>query len=282
MTIVMGREQLGVSGLLARGRRGVTRYGWMGLSNELVMRSVRPALAPVAARRLRDRAETVSTVDEILNFMFEFDAFGIRIQPFQSRWELQRLLEEVHRLRPQAMLEIGTANGGSLFGLARVCAPNAHIISVDLPKGDFGGGYPRWKTPLFKSFACGDQRLDLMRADSHDRRTFNEVQTRLNGQMLDFVFIDGDHAYDGVRRDLVYELYLSWWNHRISRHRSPRRRPFFTRRRSRRSPAVLDAPDRDPRGQGVDRSTESRRPRHWLDLRLAVVGNDRDLRSRLP
>ena len=184
---------------------GVTRYGWMGLSNELVMRSVRPALAPVAARRLRDRAETVSTVDEILNFMFEFDAFGIRIQPFQSRWELQRLLEEVHRLRPQAMLEIGTANGGSLFGLARVCAPDAHIISVDLPKGDFGGGYPRWKTPLFKSFACGDQRLDLMRADSHDRRTFDEVQTRLNGQMLDFVFIDGDHAYDGVRRD--FELY---------------------------------------------------------------------------
>ncbi len=205
MTIVTGLDQLGIPGLLARGRSGVERYGWRDLPKEVVMRSVRPGLAPVAARRLRRRADATSTVDEVLDLMFGFDAFGVGIQPFQSRWELQRLLEEVQRLRPQAMLEIGTANGGSLFGLARVCAPDAHIISVDLPKGSFGGGYPRWKIPLFNSFASGEQRLDLMRADSHDRRTFDEVQMRLGGQMLDFIFIDGDHAYDGVRRDL--ELY---------------------------------------------------------------------------
>lgn len=205
MTIVIGLDQLGVPGLLARGRRGVERYGWRDLPKEVVMRSVRPGLAPVAGRQLRRRSESISTVDEMLDVMFEFDAFGISIRPFQSRWELQRLLEEVQRLRPQAMLEIGTANGGSLFGLARVCAPDAHIISVDLPKGSFGGGYPRWKIPLFNSFAYGEQRLDLMRGDSHLRRTFDEVHTRLGGQMLDFVFIDGDHAYDGVRRD--FELY---------------------------------------------------------------------------
>ena len=49
------------------------------------------------------------------------------------------------------------------------------------------------------------QRLDLIRDDSHDRRTFEDVETRLGGQMLDFAFIDGDHTYDGVRRD--FELY---------------------------------------------------------------------------
>ena len=52
---------------------------------------------------------------------------------------------------------------------------------------------------------AGDQRLDLIRDDSHDRRTFDQVKARLGGQMLDFVFIDGDHTYDGVRRD--FELY---------------------------------------------------------------------------
>jgi predicted O-methyltransferase YrrM len=169
------------------------------------MRPVRPALAPVAAGRLRRRAETADTVEELLDLIFEFDAFGIGIQPFQSRWELRRLLEEVQRLRPRAMLEIGTANGGSLFGLARVCSPDAHIVSVDLPKGSFGGGYPSWKTPLFRSFTYGDQRLDLIRADSHARETFDDVQRRLGGRQLDFMFIDGDHAYAGVQRD--FELY---------------------------------------------------------------------------
>ena len=169
------------------------------------MRSVRPGLGPVAAHQLRHRADTISSVGEILDLTFEFEAFGIRLQPYQSRWEFQRLLEEVQRLRPKAMLEIGTANGGSLFALARVCAPDAHIISVDLPNGSFGGGYTRWKIPLFNAFAYGTQRLDLIRDDSHDRRTFEDVEARLGGQMLDFAFIDGDHTYDGVRRD--FELY---------------------------------------------------------------------------
>jgi predicted O-methyltransferase YrrM len=198
-------HRLGIPSLVARGQRGIARYGWRDLSKELVMRSVRPGLGPVAARRLRHRAETISSVDDILDLTFEFEAFGIKLQPYQSRWEFQRLLEKVQRLRPKAMLEVGTANGGSLFALARVCAPDAHIISVDLPHGSFGGGYTRWKIPLFNAFAYGTQRLDLIRDDSHDSRTFDDVKARLGGSLLDFIFIDGDYTYDGVRRD--FELY---------------------------------------------------------------------------
>jgi predicted O-methyltransferase YrrM len=203
MSATTGR--LSVPSLLARGRRGIARYGWLDLSKEVAMRSVRPALGPAAARRLRHEAENVTSVNEILDLTFEFDAFGIGLRPYQARREFERLLEEVQRLRPKAMLEIGTANGGSLFALARVCASDAHIISVDLPNGAFGGGYTRWKIPLFNAFAFGSQRLDLIRDDSHASRTFDDVRSRLGGQMLDFLFIDGDHTYDGVRRD--FELY---------------------------------------------------------------------------
>jgi predicted O-methyltransferase YrrM len=198
-------DRRGIPSLVARGQRGIARYGWRDLSKELVMRSIRPGLGPVAARRLRHRAETISSVEDILDLTFEFEAFGIKLQPYQSRWEFQRLLEKVQQLRPKAMLEIGTANGGSLFALARVCSPDAHVISVDLPNGSFGGGYTRWKIPLFNAFAYGTQRLDLIRDDSHDSRTFDDVKARLGGRLLDFIFIDGDHTYDGVRRDL--ELY---------------------------------------------------------------------------
>ena len=105
------------------------------------------------------------------------------------------------------MLEIGTANGGSLFALMRVCAPDAHVISVDLPHGKFGGGYPLWKLPIYKAFAASDQRLDLLRGDSHVPETLARVKSLLRGEMLDFLFIDGDHSYEGVRQD--FESYRS-------------------------------------------------------------------------
>jgi predicted O-methyltransferase YrrM len=192
---------------LSRGQRGIRRYGWKGFSQEILMRSARPALAPLAAHRVRSRADQAVTVDDLLELTFEFQPFGIKIAPLQSRWEFQRLLEEVVRVSPQTMLEIGTAKGGSLLAFTRLCAPDAHIVSVDLPRGPFGGGYPLWKVPIYKAFARPSQRLDLVRGDSHSASTFAHVQDLLGGRQLDFLFIDGDHRYEGVRSD--FETYSS-------------------------------------------------------------------------
>ncbi len=89
----------------------------------------------------------------------------------------------------------------------RVCAPDAHIISVDLPHGEFGGGYPMWKVPIYNAFATSEQRLDLLRGDSHAVKTRARVDSLLRGEMLDFIFIDGDHSHEGVRQD--FESYRS-------------------------------------------------------------------------
>jgi predicted O-methyltransferase YrrM len=196
---------MSATAVLGRARRGVDRYGWRAFAAEMAQRPLRPALAPWAARRLRAAADDAAGIEEILDVAFDFDAFGIDIAPGQVRCELRGLLETLAIDPPRRMLEIGTANGGSLFTFARISAPNAHVISVDLPHGEFGGGYPAWKIPLYRSFARRRQQLDLVRGDSHAESTVARVRALLAGEPLDFLFVDGDHTYDGVRAD--YESY---------------------------------------------------------------------------
>jgi len=108
-------------------------------------------------------------------------------------------------LAPKRSLEIGTNYGGTLFLLCAVSAPRASIISVDLPFGPFGGGYPKRKAPIFRRFPKSGQELHLIRADSHAADTKERVVRLLRSERLDYLFIDADHTYEGVRRD--FEMY---------------------------------------------------------------------------
>lgn len=130
--------------------------------------------------------------------------FGI-ISPIQSKYEFISLLEELSKHRISRVLEIGTASGGTLFMYTRIADKDATIVSVDLPGGTFGGGYPTKKIPLYKSFALPEQRLELIRDDSHSIETLKMVEDIFDQQPVDFLFIDGDHTYEGVKSD--YEMY---------------------------------------------------------------------------
>jgi len=121
--------------------------------------------------------------------------------PCQIDLEVCGLLDRVRLLRPRVVLEIGTASGGTLFMFTRVAAPDATLISVDLPCGSFGGGYPAWRAPLYRRFALPAQRLHLFRGDSHAADVVEAVKRVLDDRSVDVLFLDGDHSYEGVKRD---------------------------------------------------------------------------------
>ncbi len=154
------------------------------------------------SKLLGERAFSSDT-DQLVTFTMTESGGAIR--PLQNPWEISELMKRVRAKRPQVIVEIGTAKGGTLFLFCQHAAENATIISLDLPYGRNGGGYPRWKEGLYRKFAKAGQKLHLVRADSHLDQTRRTIERLLNGRRIDILMIDADHSYEGVRRD--YTLY---------------------------------------------------------------------------
>lgn len=129
----------------------------------------------------------------------------LKYNPAQIPWELEKFAEKIEKLKPKAVLEIGTAYGATLHVLAKLADPHATIISIDLPGGKFGGVVNEALTPDYRRLVQANQKLTVLRCDSHDPETVRKVRKALDGNQLDVLFIDGDHTYNGVKHD--YELY---------------------------------------------------------------------------
>ncbi|MGQ9819206.1 MAG: class I SAM-dependent methyltransferase [Candidatus Kapaibacteriales bacterium] len=154
--------------------------------------------------------------DELVDISFSI--LGGLMRPLQIKEEISKLLQILDNIKPKVIIEIGTANGGTLFLLSRIASDDATIISIDLPKGKFGGGYPSWKIPFYKSFRSGNQKIFLLRCDSHSEATLEKVKSILKGKGVDFLLIDGDHSYNGVKKDFLLYHKLVKSNGTIAMH----------------------------------------------------------------
>lgn len=123
--------------------------------------------------------------------------------------ELKALAERLMGRPPKVVLEIGTAKGGTLYLWSRIAVPGSLLISIDKP-GETGS-VGRATLSIYKSFGRDrDITVFPIALDSHSEEAHRTVCAALGEKNVDFLFIDGDHSYEGVKMDFwSYRQYIS-------------------------------------------------------------------------
>ena len=126
---------------------------------------------------------------------------AFEIGMLQIRSEIEALVRTVLLTAPRHILEIGSHRGGTMYLWCKLLENSGHRITVDLPGGDFGGLAVEEIESRNVMMSGWSENFSAINADSHAVSTYEKVRETLDGEKLDFLFIDGDHTYEGVKLD---------------------------------------------------------------------------------
>lgn len=130
---------------------------------------------------------------------FDKAAFmAVRDGALQKEVELASLLRYLSKDPPERFCEIGTAGGHTFRALCNAATKDALAVSIDI------AGFPM-QSHASTMVAGAEQRGVQIVGDSGDQNCVEALKEVLGDAKLDFLFIDGDHQYEAVRRD--FEIY---------------------------------------------------------------------------
>ena len=111
----------------------------------------------------------------------------------QLERELDLVLEIYRSIRPARVLELGTAEGGTLYHWLQNAEPWTHVVTVDLPD-------PRYEPSehLYDSWLPDGVAVTQIRGDTHDPVTRQACKEH---GPFDWLFIDAAHTYEDARQD---------------------------------------------------------------------------------
>jgi len=137
------------------------------------------------------------------------EASAIAINNFgalQKMAEFATLLHVLSEGEPKVIVEIGVGNGGSTWAFSKL-AGLKKLIAIDLPSGPWGGSSKEETEKRFAQVAENTSaQFTYIAGNSQNSTCLSELENVLDGDEIDFLFIDGDHSYDGVKSDfLIYK-----------------------------------------------------------------------------
>lgn len=199
ITAESGRRECGAEGSPGKNLRRKAK----SLAKTVVDMALLPRL-----RAEKERLDCLHTMKGLIPTLCQFRGRWT-IFANQEPGELSRLADRLLARPPKVVVEIGTARGGTLYLWSRIAVPGSLLVSIDKP-GETGS-VGKSTLAIYKSFGR-DRGMQVfpIAGDSHSKSTHRVLETALGGKRVDFLFIDGDHTYEGVKQDFWgYRKYMA-------------------------------------------------------------------------